>query len=359
VPLESGEFRLLSRRVVATLRSLRETHQSPRALIAWAGFRQATVEFDRLTAEKKVGFGELLSRALGGIGAFSTRPLRLATWAGALLGVCSIAFGIVAVVVGFGVGSAVILLLFSIQFLLIGILGEYVGRIYEQVKRRPLYVVAQRIGFGSKKRVETLATRDIEELPSFPRTPSAPPVLPQRASKPPSEVPPPPPAVIAAGAAAERAISQPRQRAASVPPPERPSVTPPPPPSRPSVTPAPPPATGSAKPPPLKLSSSLGSMPAAPAVPERASTPPVPPRRPSFASIPHPAAVPTQTPSTPPVLGQSRVSRPPSLPKFPAAPSGPPRPPSVSRMPALPRPEAAPAAPRTPSNAPPTDEKKG
>jgi glycosyltransferase involved in cell wall biosynthesis len=373
VPLESGDFRLLSRRVVATLRSLRETHQSPRALLAWAGFRQATVEFDRLAAEKTVGFSELLSRALEGIGAFSTRPLRLATWAGALLAFCGVAVGIVAVIVGVGLGSAFILLLFAIQFLLIGILGQYVGRIYEQVKRRPLYVVAQRIGFGSKKRAEKLATRDIEELPSFasvPRTPVGPPVLPQRASKPPSDVPPPPAAVVAAGAAAERAISQPRQRVASVtppPPPERASVPPPPPPERPSVTPAPPPPTGSAKPPPLKLSSSLGSMPAAPTapvVPERASTPPVPPRRPSFAGIPHPAAVPAPapapTPSTPPVLGASRMSRPPSLPKLPSAA---PRPPSVSRMPAIPRPEGAPASTRTPSNVPPavapTDEKKG
>lgn len=421
VPLEEGDFRLLSRRAASALRALRETHRSPRGLVAWAGFRQTTVEFERLAPEKTVGFGELLGRAIAGVGAFSTRPLRLASWAGALLGVCSIVYGIVAVAVGLGASAAVVPLLFSVQFLLIGILGEYVGRIYEQVKRRPLYVVAQRIGFGSKKRAEKLVTRDLEEVPSFPRTPSVPPALPLRASKPPSlsktpaapaasaaappappppprpgsmtsEVPPPPPAVVAAGAAAEASISQPRQRAASL------SG------ERTSVTPAAP-AVGSARPPPLKLSSSLGAIPAAPpapAIPERASTPPVAPRRPSFASIPHPAAVPT--PSAPPVLGASRASRPPSLPRTPSAPpvaaprtpsappvaaprtpsappvstrSAPPRPgsspPSVSRTPSappirpsVPRAEIAPTTTRSPSNAPPAvapppanDDKKG
>lgn len=431
VPLDDGDFRLLSRRVVAALRSLREAHPSPRALISWAGFRQTTVEFERLAAEKAApGFGELLSRALHGIGAFSTRPLRIATWIGALLAVCSIVFGIVAAAVGLGITASVVPFLFSVQFVLIGILGEYVGRIYEQVKRRPLYVVSQRIGFASKKREQKLVTRDLEELPSFPRTPSVPPALPQRASRPPSlsktpaapavtpaappaastaapgaastatppaavpttaragsttsEVPPPPAAVVAAGAAAEHAISQPRQRAASLPP------------ERTSVTPAPP-LTGSAKPPPLKLSSSMGAIPAAPPVPvipERASTPPVAPRRPSFASIPHPAAVPPppqrasrppslpRTPSAPPVAASARTPsvppvaaapRTPSAPPVAAAPRTPsappvstrsappastrsappaPRAPSIPRMPAAPRPEVVPATTRSPSTAP-------
>lgn len=377
VPLDNGDFRLLSRRVVRALRSLRETHQSPRALLTWAGFRQTTIEFERLAAEPKTaGFGELLSRALDGVGAFSTRPLRLATWAGALLGVCSVVFAVVALAVGLGASAAVVPLLFSVQFVLIGILGEYVGRIYEQVKRRPRYVVAQRVGFGEKTRARKLVTRDLEEMPSFPRTPSVPPALPTRASTPPppslsktpsappvtarqgsSEVPPPPAAVVAAGAAAEHAISQPRQRAASMPPAERTSVTPAP------------PATGSAKPPPLKLSSSLGSIPAAPpapVVPERASTPPVAPRRPSFASIPHPAALPTPsaptvgtratTPSVPPVLGQPRASRPPSLPKTPSAPPLAAREPSLPRTPSAPpvstRASRPPSLPRTPSAPP-------
>lgn len=162
VPLDAGDFRLMSRRVVQTLRGLRETHRFVRGLVAWVGFKQIAVEYDRearAAGETKYPLRKMLAFAFDGIASFSIVPLRAASYVGVLVGLFGVLVMIFAVVSWMmgktiqGWTTIIILLsfLFSVQLVIIGVLGEYVGKIYEQVKRRPLYVVAERINFGRRR----------------------------------------------------------------------------------------------------------------------------------------------------------------------------------------------------------------
>lgn len=157
IPADAGDFRLMSRPVVLTLRALREQHRFVRGLVAWVGFRQTSVSYERparFAGETKYPLRKMLRFAVDGITSFSTVPLRIAIWLGVLAGVTAMAGGVWAVwekVFGKGVvqGWTTIMILVglgsSAQLLMTGILGEYVGRIYEEVKRRPLYVVQDEI----------------------------------------------------------------------------------------------------------------------------------------------------------------------------------------------------------------------
>jgi polyisoprenyl-phosphate glycosyltransferase len=153
IPIDAGDFRLMSRAVVLTLRALREQHRFVRGLVWWAGFRQTAVTYERparFAGETKYPFRKMLRFAIDGITSFSTIPLRMAIWFGLLAGVTAMAGGVWALwekLFGTGTvkGWTTIMILVglgsSAQLLMTGILGEYVGRIYEEVKRRPLYVV--------------------------------------------------------------------------------------------------------------------------------------------------------------------------------------------------------------------------
>jgi len=157
VPLDTGDFRLMSRRVVLALRALRESHRFVRGMVAWIGFRQTEVLYDRpgrFAGETKYPLRKMVRFAIDGITSFSVLPLRFATYVGMLTIVLSL--GVVAwalvskyvlhhVVEGW-TGSIIVIAVFaSVQLLMIGILGEYVGRIYEEVKRRPLYIVGDTV----------------------------------------------------------------------------------------------------------------------------------------------------------------------------------------------------------------------
>jgi len=151
---------LMSRRVVLTLRSLREVNRFVRGMVAWIGFRQTAVYYvrqGRFAGETHYPLRKMLRFALDGITSFSTLPLRLSMFCGLLSGVVGIAAALWAiyswlyrknVVQGWTTLVILVSLASSMQFFLIGILGEYVGRIYEEVKQRPLYVVADRINAG-------------------------------------------------------------------------------------------------------------------------------------------------------------------------------------------------------------------
>jgi dolichol-phosphate mannosyltransferase len=157
VPLDTGDFRLMSRRVVVALRELRETHRFVRGMVAWVGFKQTEVLYDRpgrFAGETKYPFRKMLRFALDGITSFSILPLRFATYLGMLTSVGSVGVIVWAllakyvykqVVQGWTATVIIIALFASVQLLMIGILGEYVGRIYEEVKRRPLYVVGDTV----------------------------------------------------------------------------------------------------------------------------------------------------------------------------------------------------------------------
>ena len=163
IPIDAGDFRLMSRPVVLTLRALRERHRFVRGLVWWVGFRQTAVSYERparFAGETKWPLRRMLHFAVDGITSFSTVPLRMATWLGVLAGVVALGgvgwalyskfFGGVVrgwttIMILVGLGS-------SAQLLMTGILGEYVGRIYEEVKRRPLYVVDSEVNLTGSDR---------------------------------------------------------------------------------------------------------------------------------------------------------------------------------------------------------------
>ena len=153
VPLDTGDFRLMSRQVVLSMRALREQSRFVRAMVSWVGFKQTAVHYERperFAGETKYPLRKMLRFAVDGITSFSIVPLRMATWLGLLSGLVAI------VTSGWAVYSAVtgetvpgwatimiaVALAASAQLIMTGVLGEYIGRIYEEVKRRPLYVVA-------------------------------------------------------------------------------------------------------------------------------------------------------------------------------------------------------------------------
>ncbi len=157
IPVDAGDFRLMSRPVVLTLRALREQHRFVRGLVWWVGFRQTAVTYERparFAGQTKFPLRKMLHFAVDGITSFSTVPLRMAIWFGILAGLVAMGGGVWALwekLYGTGVvkGWTTIMILVglgsSAQLLMTGILGEYVGRIYEEVKRRPLYVVQEEV----------------------------------------------------------------------------------------------------------------------------------------------------------------------------------------------------------------------
>ncbi len=155
IPVDTGDFRLMSQRVVGVLGSLRETNRFVRGLVAWVGFRQTAVYYDRparFAGESHYPLRKMLRFATDGIVSFSTLPLRLATLLGLLAGLGALGVAVwvvlvkltgVAAVPGWATLMLAISMASSAQLLMIGILGEYLGRIYDEVKRRPLYLVQE------------------------------------------------------------------------------------------------------------------------------------------------------------------------------------------------------------------------
>lgn len=162
IPVDAGDFRLMSRPVVLTLRALREQHRFVRGMVAWVGFKQVAVTYERpgrFAGETKYPFRKMLRFAIDGITSFSIIPLRFATWLGVLSGFAAIGVGIWAFYVkvfeqravqGWTTLMILVALGSSAQLLVMGILGEYVGRIYEEVKRRPLYAISELLNFRAE-----------------------------------------------------------------------------------------------------------------------------------------------------------------------------------------------------------------
>jgi polyisoprenyl-phosphate glycosyltransferase len=153
IPLDTGDFRLMDRKVVDVLKQMRERHRFPRGMSAWVGFRQIGVEYKRAArkaGETKYPFRKMFRLALNAITSFSYFPLQVATFFGfASAGIAIIAIPVVIVLrlVGShffeGQTTTLISVLFlgGVQLISLGILGEYVGRLYDEAKGRPLYIV--------------------------------------------------------------------------------------------------------------------------------------------------------------------------------------------------------------------------
>jgi len=153
IPVDTGDFRLMDRRVVDALAQTRERHRFLRGLVSWVGFKQTGVEYERdarLSGKTKYPLSKMLRFALDGITSFSEIPLRFATYLGFIVSGFAFVYAVVVVVLKFlglnepGFTSTMVAILFlgGVQLIGIGILGEYVGRIYDQVKGRPLYLIS-------------------------------------------------------------------------------------------------------------------------------------------------------------------------------------------------------------------------
>lgn len=160
IPADTGDFCLMDRTVVDLLNSMPERNRYVRGLRAWVGFRQTAVPFDRpprFAGEPKYTFAGSFGLAVNGILALSKFPLRVATYFGLLVSLASFLLGIWYIaqrLIGHadqvrGWASTVVIVLFlgGVQLLTIGIIGEYLSRIYDEVKQRPLFVVRERLGF--------------------------------------------------------------------------------------------------------------------------------------------------------------------------------------------------------------------
>ena len=159
IPVDTGDFRLMDRKAVDALLSIKERHRFIRGLVSWVGFRQIGVEYHR--KERKFGathfpFKKMLKFAMDGITSFSSAPLQLAIWIGAISSFGALILSFWALYAHFysdktiqGWTSLILVVLFfgGCQLLAIGIIGEYIGRIYDEVKARPLYFVARKEGW--------------------------------------------------------------------------------------------------------------------------------------------------------------------------------------------------------------------
>lgn len=153
IPEDTGDFRLLSRRAVDALGKLREHHRFMKGLFAWIGYPQKAIPFERNprhAGESKWNYWKLWNFAIEGITSFSTAPLRLATYCGLLVALGSFLFGAYIIydtlvwgnpIPGYPSLLVVILFLGGIQLIGIGIIGEYLGRLFDEAKHRPLYFI--------------------------------------------------------------------------------------------------------------------------------------------------------------------------------------------------------------------------
>ena len=173
MPLDSGDFRLLDRRVVDVLNAMPERARFLRGMVSWTGFRQVPLRYARAArqaGESKYPFTKMMKFAMDGIISFSLVPLKIAIWTGFLAIWIAVAGIIVAVVdrllnkqLPRGWASLFVAVLFmgGVQLVSLGILGEYLGRIYTEVKRRPLYVVQERLGFPASRAKEIAKSYEI------------------------------------------------------------------------------------------------------------------------------------------------------------------------------------------------------
>ncbi|MFY9719014.1 MAG: glycosyltransferase family 2 protein [Candidatus Cybelea sp.] len=157
IPLDAGDFRLMSRRAVEAVRRLPERHRFLRGMVSWVGFNQVALEYDRdvrYSGTTKYPLSKMIRFAMDGITSFSDVPLRFASYLG--FTVSAIAFIYAVIVVIFrtfnlrlavytpGWASTIVAVLFlgGVQLMSLGVLGEYLGRVYDEVKGRPLYIIS-------------------------------------------------------------------------------------------------------------------------------------------------------------------------------------------------------------------------
>src|ERR1700752_4069441 len=155
IPLDAGDFRLMDRKVVNVLKQMRERHRFPRGISSWVGFKQVGVEYKRaarVAGETKYPFRKMFRLAINAVTSFSYFPLQVATFFGfasaglAILAILPVAYlRITGSQAFFGQATTLIAVLFlgGVQLISLGILGEYIGRLYDEAKGRPLYIIRE------------------------------------------------------------------------------------------------------------------------------------------------------------------------------------------------------------------------
>lgn len=158
IPQNAGDFRLMDRRVVDALKQLRERNRFMKGLFSWVGFRQTSIRYkrpERAAGRTKFNYWKLWNFALDGITGYSTVPLRIAGYSGLLFAFLAIVYGIFLIVRTMLLGADVpgyaslmvaVVFMGGVQLVVLGIIGEYLGRMYNEAKQRPLYIVDQVLG---------------------------------------------------------------------------------------------------------------------------------------------------------------------------------------------------------------------
>ncbi len=164
IPRDTGDFRLINRKVCEAIKELPEKNRFLRGMVNWVGFNQIAVEYvrdERWAGETKYPLKKMLKFAADGIFSFTYKPLKLATYIGLFLSVIGFLYLLVVLfqrlftdtaLTGWASLMAVTLVFHGITLVILGIVGEYIGRIYEEVKGRPLYIVKETIGFKNDKK---------------------------------------------------------------------------------------------------------------------------------------------------------------------------------------------------------------
>jgi len=164
IPIDAGDFRLMSRRVVDILKAMRERNRFVRGLASWAGFRQSSIRYARdrrYTGKSKYTLWKLARLAFDGVTSFSRFPLRLAIYLGLVVSLVSFFYAAKIIidtllfgrtVPGWATLMAAVLFLGGVQLVVVGIVGGYIGRVYVEVQQRPLYLIKQKIGFAQASR---------------------------------------------------------------------------------------------------------------------------------------------------------------------------------------------------------------
>lgn len=152
---DTGDFRLLDRRVVEAIRQFRDTQRNAKAIFSWVGFHKKEILYDRderAAGMTKWSYPKLINLAIDGITSFTTAPLRISTYVGAGVSILAFLYLLFLVIrttffgtdlAGYPSMMAVILFLGGVQLLFLGIIGEYVGRIFNETKQRPLYLIEE------------------------------------------------------------------------------------------------------------------------------------------------------------------------------------------------------------------------
>lgn len=160
IPVDTGDFRLIDRKVCDALKLIKERNRYVRGIISWLGFKQTGVEFvrdKRFAGETKYPLKKMLRFAFDGITSFSVKPLKLSSYVGGIVSFAGFAYLLVVVyqklftertVTGWASMMAVSLFFNGVVLMMLGIIGEYIGRIYDEAKGRPLYVVRETLNFA-------------------------------------------------------------------------------------------------------------------------------------------------------------------------------------------------------------------